>query len=394
MKLTFPHMGPVHIGLTTIFRDLGVDVVAPPPITRRTVALGVKHSPEMACFPLKISVGNYLEARELGVDTIGMLGGVGPCRLGYYADVEREILDGLGAGMEMVVLDPPQGKPGRLLRAISRLTGGKPLRQVWRYIQFGWSKIVEVDRLDQEVPLARALEAEPGVTRAVRAQAYRLIEEASSVAEARRAADLAVEALRSIPPRHGADVGPEGRPLTVGLVGEIYMLLEPAANIDLEERLGQLGVVTLRALTVSDWVRLHLFPGPWKSRDGAMVHAAAKPYLNHFVGGEGVESVGQSILYKRMGLDGVVHVGPLTCMPEIVAASVLPQVARDLDFPVMTLFLDEHSGEAGMQTRLEAFVDLLWRRRQRGTGPLVALGRQKGSPGRQLASGLGVSGDA
>ncbi len=392
MRLTFPHMGPVHIGITTIFRDLGVDIVAPPPITRRTVALGVKHSPEMACFPLKISVGNYLEARELGVDTIGMLGGVGPCRLGYYADVEREILDGLGAGMEMVVLDPPQGKPGRLLRAISRLTGGKPLRQVWRSIQFGWSKIVEIDRLDQEVPRARVFEAQPGVTRAVRAQAYRLIEEASSVVEAKRAGDLAVEALRSISLGHGAK-SPQGRPLTVGLVGEIYMLLEPAANMDLEERLGRLGVITRRALTVSDWVRLHLFPGPWKSKDGAVVHAAARPYLNHFVGGEGVESVGQTVLYQRMGLDGVIHVGPLTCMPEIVAASVLPQVARDLDFPVMTLFLDEHSGEAGIQTRLEAFVDLLRRRRQRqreqGTGRFGATSARQ-----QLAAGLGVHGDA
>lgn len=364
MKLTFPHMGPVHIGITTIFRDLGVDIVTPPPITRKTVALGVKHSPEMACFPLKISVGNYLEARELGADTIGMLGGVGPCRLGYYADVEREILDGLGAGMEMVVLDPPQGRPGRLLRSISRLTGRKPLRQVWRSIQFGWSKIVAIDQVDREVPWARALEAQPGVTRAVRTQAYRMIEEASSMADVRRAADLAVDAVRNVPRRQPDAVGTDP-PLTVGLVGEIYMLLESAANLDLEERLGRLRVVTRRALCVSDWVRLHLFPGPWKSKDGAVVHAAARPYLNHFVGGEGVESVGQTVLYQRQGLDGVIHVGPLTCMPEIVAASVLPQVARDLDFPVMTLFLDEHAGEAGIQTRLEAFVDLLCRRRER-----------------------------
>ena len=51
-------------------------------------------------------------------------------------------------------------------------------------------------------------------------------------------------------------------------------------------------------------------------------------------------------------------------MPEIVAKSIITSVSRDLDFPVMTLVLDEMTGEAGFITRLEAFVDLLERRRE------------------------------
>jgi len=48
-------------------------------------------------------------------------------------------------------------------------------------------------------------------------------------------------------------------------------------------------------------------------------------------------------------------------MPEIVAASVLPKVQEAYKVPIMTLIVDEHTGQAGMQTRLEAFVDLLER---------------------------------
>lgn len=54
---------------------------------------------------------------------------------------------------------------------------------------------------------------------------------------------------------------------------------------------------------------------------------------------------------------------PFTCIPEIVARSILPRVSRDLGIPVMSLILDEQTGLAGVLTRLEAFVDLLARRR-------------------------------
>lgn len=56
----------------------------------------------------------------------------------------------------------------------------------------------------------------------------------------------------------------------------------------------------------------------------------------------------------------------LACMPEIISRSILPQVSRDHDMPVLSLVLDEHTGEAGIQTRLEAFVDLLERNRNNG----------------------------
>jgi len=76
--------------------------------------------------------------------------------------------------------------------------------------------------------------------------------------------------------------------------------------------------------------------------------------------------VGGAIDFARKGYDGVVHVMPFTCMPEIVAQGILTRVSRDLSFPILTLIFDEHTGEAGVNTRLEAFVDLLQARRWRG----------------------------
>lgn len=48
------------------------------------------------------------------------------------------------------------------------------------------------------------------------------------------------------------------------------------------------------------------------------------------------------------GYDGMVQIMPFTCMPELVAQSILPEVGRDYRLPVMTLILDEHSGRRGV----------------------------------------------
>ncbi|GFP25823.1 hypothetical protein HKBW3S25_01304, partial [Candidatus Hakubella thermalkaliphila] len=66
----------------------------------------------------------------------------------------------------------------------------------------------------------------------------------------------------------------------------------------------------------------------------------------------------------------VIHLLPFACMPEITARSVLSRVSRDLVLPILSLSLDEQTGKAGIITRLEAFVDLLARRRRVGSSVL------------------------
>ena len=58
MTITFPHMGQVYLAAKGLLDDLGIDVVIPPPITKKTLEIGTRLSPEMACLPLKINIGN------------------------------------------------------------------------------------------------------------------------------------------------------------------------------------------------------------------------------------------------------------------------------------------------------------------------------------------------
>jgi len=368
VKMTFAHMGNLWIVVKTILEDLDLEVVVPPRPSRRSLDRGVRHSPEFACYPLKLNVGDFIEGLERGADTIVMVGGLGPCRLGHYAQVQEQILRDLGYRAEMVVLEPPRGRFSDLLGKVRYLTGGKPLARVWRALRFGWEKLKALDDLDRALLGVRPVEKEPGLAAAAHRRAVDAVARAGDVKATRKAAATGIGAIRAQARPAGAGGIPA--PLRVGVVGEVFMVQEPFANLDLERRLGELGVEVRRALYLSDWVRIHLLP--FGKGRVEKVWEAARPYLGHFVGGEGLESVGESVLYSREGLDGVVHVAPFTCMPEIVASSLLPEVGRDLDLPVMSLFLDEHTGEAGLVTRLEAFTDLLRRRRAKRTaGPAV-----------------------
>jgi predicted nucleotide-binding protein (sugar kinase/HSP70/actin superfamily) len=84
------------------------------------------------------------------------------------------------------------------------------------------------------------------------------------------------------------------------------------------------------------------------------------PYLKRDVGGDGWETVGEKVLHAKE-YDGIVHLAPFTCMPEIVAQNIMPSTKEKI--PVLTILCDEQLAKAGVLTRLEAFVDLLERKR-------------------------------
>lgn len=59
-------------------------------------------------------------------------------------------------------------------------------------------------------------------------------------------------------------------------------------------------------------------------------------------------------------IDGIIHVASFGCGPDSLVGELLERrVVRDYSIPFLFLNLDEHSGEAGFNTRLEAFLDIV-----------------------------------
>lgn len=353
MKVSFPHMGTSHIAFGFLLSQLGHEVIFPPTPSKKTLSLGVQHAPEFACLPFKILLGTYLEALEAGADTLVTSGGFGPCRAGYYGELHRRILKSLGFPVRMVVFEPPLVAPldfYRKVRAVVRPQNS--WRHFYRVFRTAWEKLRILDEIEDKMNELRPLVLRQQDLSAAYAVALEYVREAATMEQVLEAGEAALQVLRAVP------VDLDRKPLRIGLIGEIYVVLEPFANHDIEKILGEKGVYVHRSIRLTDWTQSNALSDG--ERD---VRASASPYLNQLIGGHGQNSVGETVLYAQHGFDGVVHLAPFTCIPEIVAKSIMPAVSREKKIPVLTLFLDEQTGRTGIETRLEAFLDLLQQRR-------------------------------
>lgn len=354
-RISFPHMGPYVDIFKWVLEELGWEVVMPDRPNLSTLTRGVKYAPEFYCVPFKICLGTFMEVLDRGAEVIATSGGVGPCRAGHYNQVQEQILRRLGYEFEMIVLEPIAKYPIHMLRCFQRLNAAHlSIPRYVRLFQTGLCHMRALDELEAEVKRRRPRELKRGATDAAYAEAVALLNQARTLEEMERAAAGAWEIMQSVPCDWERPV------LRVGMAGEIYVLLEPAANFDIEKMLGELGVEVYRPMTLSDW----LGENAVREIDGTSPKKAAAPYLGEMIGGHGQETVGHAVLCGEQGFDGFVQLAPFTCIPEIVARGILPDVSRDFDLPVLTFFLDEQTGEAGMRTRVEAFVDMLWQKRR------------------------------
>lgn len=350
MKVTFPHMGHLYIPVRAFLEAMGLEVIPPPPITKKTLDLGVKHGPECACLPLKINLGNFFEAIESGAEAVIMGGGCGPCRFGYFGEVQREILKDLGHDIKFITIEP---NLWHFIRQFRFLCGGRmPWKKLINSLRFAWQKLLSLDEILEKLREVRPVATDFQKTGDLYKKAQTGLDVAASVEEVEKVKKEIIRELEALR-------DPAKKPaVEIGIVGEIYTIIEPSSNLNTEERLGKLGARVINPLTISHWVKRHLL----RTETGAEIERMARPYLNHTVGGHGLESVGNCVIFSRKGVDGIIHIAPFTCMPEIVAEAILPEVSRREGIPIMSLFFDEHTGEAGLQTRLEAFVDLAKRK--------------------------------
>ena len=350
MQVTFPHMGYIYVGIAAMAKWLNVGVVVPPPTSQRTLSLGVKYSPEMVCLPFKLSLGNMIEALESGADTIIMPGGLYGCRFGYYHKAQEAILRELGYDFEMV------SQELGIMHMVKRITRGTPLRRVITGLRFGLAKMKVLHELEQMVHKKRAVERDRGEVSRIHRDGTKAVENAADHQELKRVRQEYLQTLKNLP-----TVSPP-IPLKIGITGEFFIAIDPFANMDIEIELGRLGAEVCRPLSVGEWIRFTPVPTILGLREKDRSHKAAMPYLSRNVFGDGWQSVGEKVLHAR-DWDGLVHVEPFGCLPETMARNIMPSTKDGL--PVLNLIFDEHTAKAGVINRLEAFVDMLRRKKRR-----------------------------
>lgn len=354
--ITFPHMGIAHIPIRVLLNRLHIPAVVPPPCSQRSLSLAAQYSPEQACIPYKLTLGNFIEALELGANTTMLLSGPNNCRFGYYHKLQTQVLRDLGYDFQMAL---PQIS-GRTINGVVSVL--KDISHAsWKDAAIttllALGVLGAVDEVERKVQWVRPREITPGKANKIWDEAKERFAAVTSRTELRETKRDVLSQLDAVPMDRGRD------PVRICIVGEIYVVQEPYINQDLEAELGKMGVEANRSEQLSQWISLG--PQALLEHVGIGHHArikkAERGYLDYWSG----ETLGQTVMAEEDGYDGVIQLAPFTCTPEIVAQNILPKLRHEHDIPVLTLILDEHTAHTGVLTRLEAFVDFLNRRRAR-----------------------------
>lgn len=360
MKITFPHMGNLYIGIKAIFEDLGVEVICPPKCSKTTLEIGKTHSPEQMCVPFKITVGNYIQSIEKGADTLFMWGVKDVCRIGFYNTLQKIILRDLGYDIQLICvkqLNTPE-RIKTFLEQLKMVSGTTNYLKLIALFRKGVDLIYKIEKLDELALKIRPREIQKGSVDSLYLRFEKDIHKVKGCKKTSELIDKYINEMNNI------QINREKQCIRIGIVGEIYTVVEPFINMDIARKLGNMGVEVDLSITTGKFLKEQIDFLPFVKSSRKEIQRAAAPYINVEVGGHTRHTVGETVLYSEKNFDGVIHLLPFTCMPEIVAQGILPAVEKDYNIPILKLVLDEMTGEAGYITRLEAFVDLLTIRKE------------------------------
>ena len=361
LKVAFPHMGTIYVAWGTALRRMGLEPFIPPYSSKRTLSIGAKYSPEAICLPYKLILGNFIEALQGGADMVAMISSPGICRLGEYGQSIQHVLKDLGYEGKYIELQLYDGFKG-MWRFMNELGITNPITIIAVLI-IGVRKVFVMDRLERVLSFYRAREITSGTAEKAFNKGTKWVYEADTLKELKKAEKAAIEEIRKTPIDKNRDI------LYVDITGEIYLVLDYFSNQNVLRELGKMGVQTRRSLTVSGFLRDAIIP-KWMKKKNLETHLErapklAKPWLKRDIGGDALEVISDVHFANKQKRDGIIHISPFTCMPEIMSQNIFPKMRENVDIPILPLIMDEQTGKAGYLTRLEAFVDLMRRKKRK-----------------------------
>lgn len=146
---------------------------------------------------------------------------------------------------------------------------------------------------------------------------------------------------------HRTAINDDGYSNRIGLLGHAYNIHDAFMNMNLIKKLHamDIGVVTAESVSREDIA--------------IQMQRLYKPPFWYFAR----EYYGAAVnLYKKHLVDGFIYVSAFSCGVDSVVVELIMQETDS--FPFMVLKIDEHTGEAAVDTRIEAYGDMLKRRVQ------------------------------
>lgn len=347
-KIAFPKIADYDIPALYLFRHLTDDPLIRPEINLKTMELGSKHSPDFVCAPFKYTLGSLINALDQGANILIQFGG--GCRYGYYASLQEQILKDLGYDFKMYnLIIAGHSDIKRIYKIIKEI---KPDISHYKLIKYGLIAIKMVnymDKIDDYIRLNIGFEIEKGSYLKLKKEMLRSFSKVKSMHELRKQYHKYKKLFRKIKIDKPKDC------LKVGIIGELYTLMEENANYNLEYELAK-NKIAIKRFTNVTYLLL-------KKHRKVKMYLKRLKNIKYKMGADAVDNIYHTKYFCNHKYDGIVHIKSSFCTPEIAVMPIINKIAKENDVPVIFFSFDTNTSKVGMQTRIEAFVDMIEMRR-------------------------------
>lgn len=325
-------------------RVLDAEYLPLPEATKRTGEIGAQHSSDYVCTPFKHHLGDYIEALEAGANVLVQF--CGPCRLGYYGELQESILRDLGYEFEMLNFSygVEEGAVGWAKQCMRTINPNLSLARGIRQLAACANMAVKLDEA-RDFYLANAgFERERGSFERIWKRLMDDMRAATCDHDINESFNRAMDGMRAV------DLDKPADPIRIGIVGEMFTAIDERSNLGLDAKLLAMGVEVHRMLNLTNrWIRYN----------EPNLRASASRYLTYDMGPTSTLTVAAAHKYAQESFDGIIHAKSAGCTPEIDCVPVLQHVSEDFRIPVLYLTYDSQTSDTGLDTRLEAFYDML-----------------------------------
>ncbi len=344
--ISFPRLGDYEIPISYLLRKLTKHkIMVAPPITKNTIELGSKYSPDFACVPFKYNLGNFIEALDNGATILMQAGG--GCRYGYYAEIQEQILKDLGYHFEFITLtSTDKVTVSYAYKIFKHLNPSLNFFKFAHYFLMTFLMIIYMDKIDHYIRGNIGFEIQTGSFENLKKKMHKSFSKTNHFVTLTYQYFKYKKAFRELPLKS------KENSLKIGIIGELYTSMEPFSSYFLEKQLAKMNIEVKRFTNLTYLLLV-------KSRKTKKMLREVSKYCTYTLGADGLDNVYRAKYLIEHNFDGIVHIKPFGCTPEIGAIPIINKVCQDERMPIIYFSFDNQTSLEGIKTRLEAFYDML-----------------------------------
>lgn len=350
-KVAFPQMGNYKIPINYFLRHtISSSIINAPTITSKTIELGSKYSPDFVCTPFKYTLGTMIECLDMGADILVQAGG--GCRYGYYSELQEQILKDLGYEFVMVNF-VTEGKT-KIKKVIKEFLKIEKRPNIFKIIKYGIITrymIRYMDNIDDYIRQNIGFETIKGAFNKILKETLNKFSNVKTLKELKQIYKESFQKIKEV------EINKPNNCLKVGIIGELYTIMEPFSNYFLETELASFNIEVKR-FTNLEYL---LFQ---KGRQVKTYLKEAKEYIKYKMGADAADNIARAKYLCLNNYDGIIHIKSSFCTPEIGAMPIIQKVCNDYKVPIIFFSFDANTSEVGIKTRLEAFYDMIEMRKK------------------------------